>query len=254
MQIYINRNNQQLGPFTEAEIRAQLTSGAISLQDYVWWEGQVTWLPLGQTALAGGATPPVPPPPTPGAPVIHSVTTTTESTSPLAIWSLVCGCLTLLCGLFAAIPAIILGHLALGDIKKHPARPGRGLALAGLVIGYIMTVLSIAALAAYMSFLPAILKAVKEQQLNGQLVIPTPSTNTDESTTSPGAPDQTTNVPTTIPPPVNSPDQATNSAPTSINSATPAPVNAPDATTNSTPAPSTTNAPDATTNAAPMSQ
>ena len=50
MQIYIHRNNEQLGPFTEAEVRAQLASGAISPQDHVWWQGQPGWVPLVEEA------------------------------------------------------------------------------------------------------------------------------------------------------------------------------------------------------------
>jgi len=38
----------------------------------------------------------------------------------------------------ASIPAIILGHLALHKIKKDPnAYTGKGLAIAGLVLGYL---------------------------------------------------------------------------------------------------------------------
>jgi hypothetical protein len=61
-----------------------------------------------------------------------------------AIASLVCG--VLLCfGLFTNIPAIILGHLALTDIKRSGGRmAGKGLAIAGLVTGYIGIALSTA--------------------------------------------------------------------------------------------------------------
>jgi hypothetical protein len=54
-----------------------------------------------------------------------------------AIASLVCG--VILCfGPFTAIPAIILGHLALADIKRTSDRlAGKGLAIAGLALGYI---------------------------------------------------------------------------------------------------------------------
>jgi hypothetical protein len=59
-----------------------------------------------------------------------------------AIASLVCG--VLLCfGPFANIPAVILGHLSLADIKRSGERmSGKGLAIAGLVLGYFGIVLS----------------------------------------------------------------------------------------------------------------
>ncbi len=53
-------------------------------------------------------------------------------TSGLAIASLVFS----LVGPIGCIPAIICGHLALGKLKKEPAVQGRGLALAGTIIGY----------------------------------------------------------------------------------------------------------------------
>jgi hypothetical protein len=60
-------------------------------------------------------------------------------TSGLAIASLVFS----LIGTLGCIPAIICGHLALGKVKKEPAVQGRGLALAGLIIGYAVLALSI---------------------------------------------------------------------------------------------------------------
>ncbi len=62
----------------------------------------------------------------------------------LAIASLVCAIL----GGYAStltIPAIVCGHLALNKIKKDPQRnSGRGLAIAGLVIGYFGLILALA--------------------------------------------------------------------------------------------------------------
>lgn len=71
---------------------------------------------------------------------------------------------SLICGFFfffwpVAIVAIVLGHLALSDIKKSAGRlAGRGMAIAGLVAGYIgisiLLILIIAAIA-----IPNILRA-----------------------------------------------------------------------------------------------
>jgi type IV pilus assembly protein PilA len=59
-------------------------------------------------------------------------------TSGKAIASLVCGVIAyVLLPFIAAIPAVILGHIALSDIKKSAGRlKGQGLAIAGLVLGY----------------------------------------------------------------------------------------------------------------------
>lgn len=60
-------------------------------------------------------------------------------TPPLAIWSLVLGILSLTClSIFSAIPGVICGHKALSKIKNSAdASTGKGLAIAGLVTGYL---------------------------------------------------------------------------------------------------------------------
>jgi hypothetical protein len=65
-------------------------------------------------------------------------------TSPLAIWSLILGILTFLCfGFFAGIPAVICGHVARSRIRQSQGNlTGGGLALAGLILGYVGTVIT----------------------------------------------------------------------------------------------------------------
>ena len=77
--------------------------------------------------------PPIPPAPQP------------LKSSALAIWSLVLGILSLtLCALFAGIPAVICGHMASGRIKRSSGvLTGEGLALAGIITGYISIGLSL---------------------------------------------------------------------------------------------------------------
>jgi general secretion pathway protein G len=66
-------------------------------------------------------------------------TDTPPKTSALAIWSLVLGILSLACfSIFAAIPGVICGHKALSRIKYSGGRiSGQGLAIGGLVTGYL---------------------------------------------------------------------------------------------------------------------
>src|SRR5215475_8691840 len=66
--------------------------------------------------------------------------------------SLVFGILSVLCfGVLAGIPAIILGHLSRGEVKRSMGRlTGAGMALAGLIMGYCsigVTVLIVFAIA-----------------------------------------------------------------------------------------------------------
>ena len=62
-----------------------------------------------------------------------------NQTSQAAIWSLVLGILGMTCiSCCGSIPAIILGHIAQSNIKQSGgALSGKGLALAGLILGYL---------------------------------------------------------------------------------------------------------------------
>jgi type IV pilus assembly protein PilA len=62
-------------------------------------------------------------------------------TSGKAIASLVLGICIFILGFLTGIPAIIFGHLAKSDIKKSGGRlQGEGMALAGLILGYLSIV------------------------------------------------------------------------------------------------------------------
>jgi Domain of unknown function (DUF4190) len=80
--------------------------------------------------------PPSPPP---------AVPQTVPRTPAVAIWSLILAVLSFTCGwLFTAIPAVICGHIARSKIRKSGgALGGKGIATAGLILGYIALVLGI---------------------------------------------------------------------------------------------------------------
>jgi hypothetical protein len=74
-----------------------------------------------------------------------AVPQTVPYTPALAIWSLILAILSFTCGwLFTAIPAVICGHIARSKIRKSGgALGGKGIATAGLILGYIALVLCI---------------------------------------------------------------------------------------------------------------
>jgi Sec-independent protein secretion pathway component TatC len=69
------------------------------------------------------------------------VSTSSEKTNTLAIVSLVVA-------LFVPLVGAILGHVAMGQIKKT-GEQGRGIALAGVIIGWVFTALAILAAILY---------------------------------------------------------------------------------------------------------
>lgn len=96
----------------------------------------------------------------------------TQSVKPisnLAVWSLILGIASLVfCCLPAAIPAIICGHLARSKARQAPdTLSGNGMALAGLITGYVSVVAFI--LACIMGViaaitLPSVIRLFRDEQ------------------------------------------------------------------------------------------
>jgi hypothetical protein len=78
-------------------------------------------------------------------PLQSAVPQTVPRTPPVAIWSLILAVLSFTCGwLFTAIPAVICGHIARAKIRRSgDALGGRGIATAGLILGYLALVVGI---------------------------------------------------------------------------------------------------------------
>jgi competence protein ComGC len=87
----------------------------------------------------------------------------------LAVWSLVLGILSLTCfWLLAAVPAVICGHLAYSRIRRSAgALSGEGLALGGLITGYVGIALSIFVIPVLAAIaVPNFVKARTEAQMH----------------------------------------------------------------------------------------
>ena len=156
---FYGKEGEQYGPIDEATLRARITTGEIGPRDLIWSEGMAEWTPLSQLPQFGptGGVPPqvagvvadrplvgvestspyAPPMASSGG--AYSAGPVMPGTNGLAIASMICGILSLLCGgIFLGIPAVICGHLALNRLN-HPNnhQEGRGMAIAGLVCGYV---------------------------------------------------------------------------------------------------------------------
>jgi hypothetical protein len=64
--------------------------------------------------------------------------TSARPTNQMAVASLICGICQIFFWFLAGIPAIVCGHVARQQIK-HTGEEGSGMALAGLILGYIGT-------------------------------------------------------------------------------------------------------------------
>ena len=87
-----------------------------------------------------GARPPLPPP-------------LAQKTSGLAIASLICSIGSFIIIPFGFVPGIICGHMAKKEIDRTPGLQGRGLARAGLIVGYVALGISVVVVFALIAFL-----------------------------------------------------------------------------------------------------
>jgi len=70
MDIWIGRNGERHGPYTESDVRQWLRSGQLSREDLAWYEGLADWQPLSvlfpdsiaETPSPTNTAPPMPPP------------------------------------------------------------------------------------------------------------------------------------------------------------------------------------------------
>ena len=145
-----------MGPFSLEEVKSKLAAGTLSLTDQAWYEGAAGWAPLSTVpgvsaaaAAAPGAVPSTPAaaapstpaasaPIAPTAPAAAAPISPSGKTEPLALWSFILSLVGMLCcGPVVSIGGIICGHLALSKFNQQPQLQGRGMAMAGLIIGYL---------------------------------------------------------------------------------------------------------------------
>lgn len=86
--------------------------------------------------------PPAPPAPAYGSAPAYDAGTPSYAAAPASQKTNVLAIVSLVSAFFIPLVGIITGHIALGQIKKT-GEQGRGLALAGLIIGYVLLVVGI---------------------------------------------------------------------------------------------------------------
>jgi len=131
---YYTRGGEELGPVNASQIKQLIGIGDVVGDDYVWMESMDNWqrvadvpdfsrqlAPQGSAAAAGSP---------PGA------------VSGMAVASLVLGLLGFT--IIGAVLAIVFGHVAQAQIRQSQgALCGKGLALAGLILGYLVIIPSV---------------------------------------------------------------------------------------------------------------
>jgi len=135
---------EQHGPVSLAELKGLVLAGDLQYNDCVWTEGMADWVEAFSVpglfsedefanladASKGQATDDFP----------DDRSSPAGKPTPLALASLIAGLLgATVCFCVASVAAVVLGHLAMRQIAASGyTLGGRGLAMAGLILGYVM--------------------------------------------------------------------------------------------------------------------
>ncbi len=132
VQIYVTKNQEKLGPYSVAEVRARLASGQLSESDVGWHQGLANWLPLPQLLASLPAGPDDPQPPRP-------------KFSGLAVVSLAIGALGIV--FWFTIVAIAAIAVSAGKRENSPVMMIAGLfmfaGMGGNLVGIVLGVISL---------------------------------------------------------------------------------------------------------------
>jgi hypothetical protein len=142
MNIFLSRNNQSFGPYSEEELLSQLRGGAVLQTDLAWWEGAATWVPVATLPFVPKST--LPPPMAEYGPYgVQAVPNATRRFSKFAIFSLIFSIVSIipLAG-FTSFLGIIFGHIAVSRCSKKTLR-GKTLAWIAVGLGYFGLLLCI---------------------------------------------------------------------------------------------------------------
>lgn len=150
VELFVSKNGGQQGPYSREQLQSLVQSGVFASEDLCWHQGLSGWQTIssivGETRIQNDP----------------AQTTPAPKTESLSIWSLVLGIFSWFClSILAGIPAIVCGHISLGRIAKNPLLRGKGMSIAGLILGYtsVLVIPVVAVLAALA--LPAVTGALE---------------------------------------------------------------------------------------------
>ena len=161
----IGADGKEYGPISGEQVRQWMAEGRVNAASRIQVEGSNQWKLVAEVPEFAGALPAQAAHP---APIVMMAAPAAPPNNALAIWALVTGILSLVCccGLLAPV-SIVLGAIALSQIKQDPSQRGKGLALAGLLIGCFVLLLNVIgwiAVALNPTLLDAIRNALNQQQ------------------------------------------------------------------------------------------
>jgi len=145
----IGADLKEYGPITTDQLRQWISEGRVNAQTRVQVAGATEWKSMAELPEFVAILP-RPAPPLPmnagGAPVSPS-----GGTSQMALWAMITGIFSFLCCQILAPVSIVLGAVALSQLKHQPGRSGAGFAIAGIVLGVIALLMVVTAMVLFVS-------------------------------------------------------------------------------------------------------
>ncbi len=138
----IGADQKEYGPVSAEQLRQWTAEGRVNGQTKVLAAEGTEWKTMAEMPEFAGLLPNMPPPPVRAVPI--SPLPAKPGTSQMAVWAMVAGILSFLCccGWFLVAPvAIVLGAVALTQLKSHPELTGGGYAVLGIVLGILAILL-----------------------------------------------------------------------------------------------------------------
>ena len=156
---FYTSGDAELGPVSLDVLKQLAADGQLTSSDFLWTEGMQQWVEA--NSVLG---------PYLGKPSIAVDTHSYSHLHPapasgMAVGSFVCGLLGItIVPLLGSLLAVILGHVALGQIRRSSGRQGgKGLAVAGLVLGYLVLVGAIIGIALWLILLFVVGDSLSQQ-------------------------------------------------------------------------------------------
>lgn len=146
----IGADQKEYGPITGDQLRQWISEGRVNAQTRVQPAGAADWKSMAELPEFAAILPrPAPPlsPPRPGMSAPPS-----GRTNQLALWAMITGIMSVLCCCQILGPvSIVLGAVALSQLKQHPEQRGTGFAITGIVLGVISLLFLVTGVVVFMS-------------------------------------------------------------------------------------------------------
>jgi hypothetical protein len=147
----IGADDKEYGPISADQLRQWISEGRINANTKIQTEGTGVWKRAGEMPEFTAALSIV-------APASHTAPITMGAVPPpakanlMAVWAMITGIVSFLCCQILGPVSIVLGAVALSQIKKNPQQTGSGFAIAGIVLGVLSLIILVVLIVVFLTF------------------------------------------------------------------------------------------------------